>query len=158
MSFSEFSLSKLQTQHNWLSRFLTFDKTEILFYKQNPEKWSIHEHLAHLGRYQEIFEERLREIISGGNPNFDRYIAEKDKIFKEWVLKDTKTILEDIFSKRSELIQILENCGNYEIHLKGCHPKLGKMDLEGWLDFFLLHETHHFYSIFWLEKLAKQSR
>ncbi|MEL6135388.1 MAG: DinB family protein, partial [Bacteroidota bacterium] len=49
-----------------------------------PTKWSIHTHLAHLGRYQVVFESRLDRILTEEKPTLDRYIAENDPLFIKW--------------------------------------------------------------------------
>ncbi len=124
----------------------------IIKKRTKPDKWSIHENLAHLGRYQEIFEGRINLIIQENNPEFGRYKAEDDDVFKMWIKKDTHLILKDLFSKREILIQKFENFSQKEFSRMGNHPKLGQMNLIEWLEFFLLHEAHHLYAIFWISK------
>ena len=64
---------KLNNQYDWLLSLLenldnTFLKTPPI-----PQKWSIQEHLAHLGRYHEIFFERLTVILNVLNRSPDTF-------------------------------------------------------------------------------------
>lgn len=45
--------------------------------------WSARENLAHLGRYQEVFLERLNLILTESSPQFARYRAEEDPGWRE---------------------------------------------------------------------------
>ena len=47
-----------------------------------PEKWSAHENLAHLARYQRMFlDDRVRRILTEERPELGRYRSEDDP---EW--------------------------------------------------------------------------
>lgn len=53
--------------------------------RPEPGKWSIHENLAHLGRYQEVFLARLELLLATAEPpTFPRYVADDDPPFAEW--------------------------------------------------------------------------
>ncbi|MCB0627858.1 MAG: DinB family protein [Saprospiraceae bacterium] len=118
--------------------------------RHRPEKWSIHENLAHLGRYQEIFLQRATEILTGASPGFGRYRAEDDPLFETWRALSVEEVLSAIELRRERMLQLLSPITAEQWKRKGQHPKLGWMDLSEWLDFFLLHESHHLYTIFWL--------
>ena len=78
----------------WLAPHdLTFIKKRF-----RPNKWSIHEHLAHLGRYHEIFQGRLERIMEQEAPHFSRYKAEEDEEFFKWCQKETNQIIQDTVS------------------------------------------------------------
>lgn len=113
-----------------------------------PDKWSIHQNLAHLGRYQEIYEIRMTEILNNDLPNFQRYVAEKDEAFMVWERRDTDEVLRAISLKRKELTNWYLNLTPDQLNRSGSHPKLGMLNIKEWTQFFLLHEKHHIYAIF----------
>jgi len=117
-----------------------------------PEKWSIKEHLAHLGRYQEIFLVRLTVILNGKTPYLERYKAENDPIFYDWCALTTTKIIQKTAKQRLEIIQLISHLTNKQIQQIGVHPKLGRMNVEDWTSFFILHEAHHIYAIFGIKQ------
>ena len=80
----KFLKDNLSNQFDFLLRQV--ENVDKVFLEQRPvpHKWSIREHLAHLGRYQEIFLERLTVILKGARPLLGRYKAENDPGFYEW--------------------------------------------------------------------------
>ena len=125
-------------------------QTSEEFAKENhiQDKWSIHDHFAHLGRYQEYFLQRLKEILAKDNPSLPRYKAENDPEFEKWQKKGTRAIFDDYKVTRRELIQFLEDLSPDQLARVGTHPKFKAMNIEEWVHFFLLHEGHHIYAIF----------
>ena len=83
----------LEEQRNSFASFIDQLTDEQLTYRYAPEKWSIQENLAHLGRYQEIFSERLERILTENEPEFGRYRAEDDADFENWTKKKTFEIM-----------------------------------------------------------------
>ena len=74
---------------------------DVLFAGASPEridrrpasgKWSARENLAHIGRYHEIFLERVRRILAETSPQFARYRAEEDPGWQEWASKPFEEI------------------------------------------------------------------
>lgn len=117
-----------------------------------PQKWSIQEHFAHLGRYQEIFLERLAVILQGKTPYLERYKAENDPFFYDWCALPTTEIIQKTTKKRLEIIQVVSQLTTKQLQQIGVHPKLSAMNVEDWTSFFLLHEAHHIYAIFGLKQ------
>jgi uncharacterized damage-inducible protein DinB len=129
---------------------------EILFAGASPEridrrpasgKWSARENLAHIGRYHEIFLERLRRILTETSPQFARYRAEEDPGWQEWASKpfeETRNQLTDLRLKLIERTAGLQASGYARV---GIHSAFGEMSLDLWLEFFLVHEAHHLYVI-----------
>ena len=120
-----------------------------------PEKWSIYENIAHLGRYQEVFLERIAKILNENNPAFSRYVADADPKFIDWCKKPYPLLMKDFYSTREQLNSFLSTIPTDQLHRTGVHPVFGNMTTEGWTEFFLLHEAHHFFTIF---KLAATLR
>jgi len=143
-------LNKLENQYHQIDFLLRNLSSDFIQERHRLEKWSIHEHLAHLGRYHEIFLERIEKIIELESPKFGRYSAEKDEFYQPWVELNTSSILKQTKELRSTIFIKIKELDEEAIQRKGEHPKLGNINIEEWVAFFLLHETHHFYTIFWL--------
>ena len=125
-------------------------------YKQpSTDKWSIHENVAHLGRYQEIFDERLHEILVQSKPRFNRYVSVLDESFFRWKAYPKSIVLSKLKSRRIMLIDRLSHLTDDQLQRTGQHPKFGSMSIIDWTEFFLLHETHHIYTIFRLTNSFK---
>ncbi|MDN5202271.1 DinB family protein [Fulvivirgaceae bacterium BMA10] len=141
---------KLRNQYKEIELFVSDQDKNFLNTRHRADKWSIHENLAHLGRYQEIFLHRVHEILKGDNPAFGRYKAEMDEEFTIWESKNTSLIIEESKEKRKEIAEFILGLKDYQLTNTGTHPKLGQMNIPGWCHFFLLHESHHAYTIFWI--------
>src|ERR1700730_14664977 len=103
--FSESQLARLKAQVASL---------EVLFGDANPTrierrsasgKWSAGENLAHIGRYHEIFLERLHRILAETSPQFARYRAEDDPGWPEWASRPFEEIRNQLTDLRSKLIE-----------------------------------------------------
>lgn len=140
--------TRLENQYESLLLFLSGLKEQELKKRPSPEKWSIYEHLAHLARYQEIFEDRIYIILNENDPVFERYVAEKDPAFQEWFVYNTSEIMGNYVMQRQTLHELISNLPAQQFLRKGIHPKFGIMSIHNWLEFFLLHEAHHLYAIF----------
>src|SRR5256885_13974936 len=82
--FDESQVVRLNTQ---------FSSVEFLFFGATPEridrrpasgKWSACENLAHIGRYHEIFLERLHRMLTEQSPKFAQYRVEEDVGWQQW--------------------------------------------------------------------------
>ena len=148
----DFTKEKLTNQYAWLLRLL--ENVDQVFLKKHPipQKWSVHEHLAHLGRYQEIFLERLAVILKGEVPYLERYKADNDSKFHNWCEQTSEEIIEKTILARKEIVDKILDLTVEEIQQIGIHPKLGRMNVADWTTFFLLHEAHHIYAIFGLKQ------
>ena len=140
-------LTRLSDQPNALDHLLS-GLTEAQI-RQRPQtgKWSIFENLAHLGRYQEVFLDRAQRIIAEETPHFSRYATDDDLGFAEWSRLSWQTLTEQMRGERTTLSAFLSILREEQIRRIGLHPAYGPMTLEGWTEFFLLHEAHHFFTI-----------
>jgi uncharacterized damage-inducible protein DinB len=120
-----------------------------------PGKWSIFENIVHLQTYQHVFIERVRQVLTGTGPSFSRYTAEADPLFSDNCEKSTREIMQDMITIRKELCAEMLAFPRGDLEKKGTHPVFGSMTLLQWLNFFLLHEAHHLFTIF---KLAAELR
>jgi uncharacterized damage-inducible protein DinB len=129
---------------------------EILFAGASPEridrrpasgKWSARENLAHIGRYHEIFLERLHRILAETSPQFARYRAEEDPGWQEWAPKPLEVVRSQLSALRLKLIERIAGLQASDYTRVGIHSAFGEMTLSLWLEFFLVHEAHHLYVI-----------
>ncbi len=148
---------RLQHQPAALHQLLSGLSEEQIRLKPLPDKWSIFENIAHLGRIQEIYLERMHLIQLENNPTLKRYVAEEDAGFPGWCKKNYKQLLNDFETTRQQLIDYLFSLNEEQFQRTAKHSSYGTMNVSGWMEFFLLHETHHFFTIFKLAALLKNN-
>lgn len=149
-------LQSINSQYPFLLQQLESLDDSFIKKRHIRGKWSIQEHLAHLGRYHEIFLERIGVILEEEAPQLVRYKADNDDGFYEWCRLSTAEIITNTQKKRVEIIQILKHLTEEQIKRIGIHPKLGKLTIEDWASFFMLHEAHHIYAVFGLKQRFNQ--
>ncbi len=129
---------------------------DLLFAGASPEridrrpasgKWSARENLAHIGRYHEIFLERLRRILTETSPQFARYRTEEDPGWQEWASRPFEEVRNQLSALRMKLIDRVAGLQTSDYARVGIHSAFGEMTLSLWLEFFLVHEAHHLYVI-----------
>ena len=117
--------------------------------KQRPDKdkWSIFENLAHLGRYHEVFLQRMQRILQEKDPLFERYSADPDEGFTEWCRNDLDHLMQKFTETRKTLNDFLFSLTKEQLKRSARHPVYGEMTINGWTEMFLLHEAHHYFTI-----------
>jgi uncharacterized damage-inducible protein DinB len=110
-------------------------------------KWSAHQQLAHLARYHQIFLERIDRVLNEPSPAFPRYRAEEDPEWPAWANFSTEQVMARLSSLRTKLMARLRSLSEEDFLRTGIHPKFGEMNLALWLEFFLVHEAHHLYTV-----------
>lgn len=148
--------TRLQYQHKSLLDIIEGLTDEQVRQNIIAGKWSIFENMVHLQTYQHVFIYRVKEILSGVNPSFDRYVAETDPFFPVNCSKSTREIMQDLLSLRKEMAASINNLPDDDLLKTGLHPLFGSMTLLQWLNFFLLHEAHHLFTIFKLAAALKK--
>jgi uncharacterized damage-inducible protein DinB len=149
--------TRLQYQHKSLVDIIDGLSDEQVRRSIVPGKWSIFENIVHLQTYQHVFCDRVKKILEGNNPSFPRYTADADPEFHDNCEKSTREIMGDMITTRKEM-----SGGNLSIKEKdldktGTHPVFGTMTIAQWLNFFLLHEAHHLFTIFKLAAGLKKA-
>jgi hypothetical protein len=147
MPLSASILARVKYQHETVSELIEGFSESQLKQRGNPDKWSIFENIVHLASYQPSFISRLKLILEGNTPKFERYVAEKDPLFDEYLKKDLRELLEDVSANRAIIIKNLLNLNEDQLKMKGEHPKFGLMSVSQWADLFLLHEAHHLWTM-----------
>ena len=138
---------RLQNQPEVLTHLLAGLKEETAKQRPIPEKWSVAENIAHLGRYHEVFLERMRRIVDENNPSFERYVADIDPGFLDWCKSGYDELLQKFQVSRKALNDYLFAISDDAISKTGTHPYYGQWTIDGWCEFFLLHESHHYFTI-----------
>lgn len=128
--------------------------------RAHPEdgKWSAWEHLAHLGRYHEVFLERIELLLDGGLPELGRYRAEEDPRFPAWVRLPERELWPKLRARRSSLAAALEDLSSADWDKSGVHPVYGTLTLAQCVHFFLVHEGHHLYAAYRTSGVARVDR
>jgi uncharacterized damage-inducible protein DinB len=140
-------LLRLKTQLHSLDAILADAGDDFIRHRPADGKWSAHEHLAHLGRYHEVFLERLDRILAEDRPRFGRYRSEDDPGAGQWFALPTTDVLDRMRVLRERLVERVAKLAPEQLGRTGVHPAFGEMPLALWIEFFLVHEGHHLYAI-----------
>ena len=150
--------TRLQYQHKSLLDILDGLTDEHIRLQLNPGKWSIFENIVHLQTYQHAFISRIRKILDEETPVFTAYAAEADPLFHDNCSKSSREVMQDLLTIRKELSNGILSFRESDLVKQGSHPVYGKMNLLEWLNFFLLHEAHHLFTIFKMSAELKKGR
>ena len=153
---NEFTINCLKSQHEVIKILISGLSEAELKSRPIPDKWSVHENIAHLACYQLRVIARTRNILSEDNPIFDSYIPEEDPEFPGFLSMSVGQLLAHQKEKRTEIVNLISSLTDVQIRRIGVHPKFGEMTIEEWTEFFLLHEAHHIYTIFKLIRLLRK--
>lgn len=148
--------TRLQYQHKSLVDIIDGLTDEQVRRPVVAGKWSIFENIVHLQTYQHIFVSRVKQILEKDNPVFPRYSAEADPEFLENCGKSTREIMQDLITVRKQMSAEIVAFSETDLIKTGIHPAFGEMSLLQWLNFFLLHEAHHLFTIFKLAGVLKK--
>jgi uncharacterized damage-inducible protein DinB len=146
---------RLKNQHKTIaSIIIKLNNRQI---QQHPirDKWSIHENIAHLAKYQPVFLERMRLVLTNDGPEFEAYKAEDDDEFEIYCAFTTYELLKKISTDREVIFHLITHLPPDKLERIGTHPKFGKLTMLEWTEFFLLHEAHHLFTIFQLAHKQK---
>ena len=155
MILSDVTLSRLKTQHEVIEVLIYGWNDDELRFRPIPDKWSVHENIAHLACYQPRVIARTKKILEEENQSFESYIPEDDPEFSKFLSMTVSELISNLKSNRFELVHLVSNLTDEQLKRTGTHTKFGKMNLVEWTEFFLLHEAHHLYTIF---KLIRSKR
>jgi uncharacterized damage-inducible protein DinB len=149
----ESQVCRLRNQHAVISEIIRNNSLADLHRVVHAGKWTPHDNVAHIARYQPIFLERLRRILDSERPEFLRYSAEADPEFDSWRKLEAPELIRRMHADRTDIIEFLAKLTEHDLERTGIHPKFGEMNVEEWTEFFLLHEAHHLFTIFQLVKV-----
>ncbi len=150
MPLSPSLLTRLEHQHKTLHELIKgFDEAQLRK-RVNPDKWSVVENIAHLAAYQPVFLHRIQQVEQLATPAFERYVADNDPNFHTCLQRTLRELLDDIGAQRFIIFNHLGRLPETTLRRTGLHPRYGEMTLLQWTEFFLLHESHHLFTIFML--------
>ncbi|HRG82938.1 MAG TPA: DinB family protein [Chitinophagaceae bacterium] len=147
--------TRLQYQHKCLVDLIDGLSEEMIRRVVQAGKWSVFEHIVHLQTYQHTFISRVRQILEGNEPVLDKYTAEADPLFLDNCCKSFREIMHDFIATRKEMAADLLVLPETDYQKCGTHQSFGSMNLLQWINFFLLHEAHHLFTIFRLTATLK---
>ena len=157
MFISSSESTRLEYQHQSLIGLIDGLSDEQIRQRILVGKWSIFENIVHLATYQHTFIARVKQMIRENNPSFSRYTAETDPLFHDYCGKTTHEVIKDFLGTRKDMAAVILSFKQEELTRTGEHPVFGKMTLLQWLNFFLLHEAHHLFTIFKLAAELKKA-
>jgi len=141
------TLQRLETQLDVVSMLLSDANPEALMSRGASGQWSVHENLAHLARHHAVFLQRIHRILAENAPELDRYRVEDDSAWLEWSSLSTEELLSRLRALRTEMIRLISGLSEEDASRVGIHPLFGEMAITLWVEFFLLHEAHHLYTV-----------
>ena len=157
MNLSKQAINRFSSQHKIIKQYIDGLPPEALFNNFDSGLWSIHETIAYLCRYQYEFLNRINLICNNVNPYFPKYDVCNDREFKFTVARSTGALLHEIYRIRQHMVQLLKTLPENYGSRTGTHAVLGKMNLNQWLEFFLLHEMMQLFKIFKLSERFQTS-
>ena len=156
MQLPSYISTRMQYQHKSLVDIIDGLSEEQIRRNVIAGKWSIFENIVHLQTYQHTFCDRMNLMLQEENPTFPRYSADADPLFLDNCHKTTREIMQDFISVRKEMVLRAMNLSPAELQRAATHPFFGKMNMIQWLNFFLMHESHHLFTIFKLTAELKK--
>ncbi len=148
MNLSSSIQTRLQFQHQTIEELMKGYSEESLKWRTLPGKWLAFENIVHLVSYQLIFQYRIEKILTKKDPVFNRYVAENDPVFDEYLQQSLSQLLQTLYAVRKQIYEQLNELTIDQLSYIGHHPKYGALTLVQWIEFFLLHEAHHLFTLF----------
>lgn len=147
------TLNRLHFQHSAIRWHLQgFSEEQIrkqVQVENQSVKWSAAQNIAHLGAYQELVTRiRIPGIVAGVLTSFQPFKPDEDPDFLEWCTYSTNNMLDKLEETRSALIMLTERLSPDDLAQTATHTRYGTMNVEQWIEFFVLHEAHHIFTVF----------
>lgn len=148
MNLSSHTIERFCNQHKTIKNYIDDLPPEAIYNRLAQDKFSIHETIAYLTRYQHVFMERINRIVNDINPYFEIYKPDMDPDFSFTNAKTTGSLLHELYRLRNELWLMIEEMPDENFARVGTHAALGRMNVHQWIEFFLLHESSQLFKIF----------
>jgi len=139
---------RLKNQHESIRNIIHGLEESRLTKRPEPDKWSIRDNIAHLAKLQTIYIERIDKILTQDEPQLQNYLAENDPEFGTWLKRSTNELLGRLDGDRKQIYQVIAKLTDEKLMRVGIHNRLGRLTLVDWLEYMLLHEAHHIWTIF----------
>jgi uncharacterized damage-inducible protein DinB len=141
---------RLKEQHKTIAALIIKLNNRQIQLQPKNGKWSIHENIAHLAKYQPVFLDRIRKILTMEGHQFDAYRAEDDDEFEIYCAFTPYELLKKISTDREVIYHLITHLPPDRLERTATHPRFGQLTILEWTEFFLLHEAHHLLTIFQL--------
>jgi len=139
---------RLSSQHEAIGIIISKAGEDRLNFRYEADKWSVRDNIAHLAKYQPVFTDRIKTILREDQPRFEKYNDSEDPEFENWRKKDIPELLNTIVTDRKILFELVTSLPESELIRSGIHYRYSKLDIVQWTEFFLLHESHHIFTIY----------
>ena len=143
---------RLKNQHHIIHELIKDLDNKLIDRQPAKDKWSIKDNIAHIAFYHLKFLSRMELILSGKENIFKRYNPDEDPDFIEWRQMNKEELLSRLETNRKKVIDFIGELKGTDLEKTGIHQNFGKMNIVQWIEFFLLHEAHHIYTIFRLAR------
>ncbi|MEO6329374.1 MAG: DinB family protein [Ginsengibacter sp.] len=143
-------IHRFKSQHLTVGEIIHNLSPERMLIRPAPDKWNIHDNIAHLAKSQITFRERISKILSEDAPHFERYKPEDDPEFEAFTKRSVDDLLKYLDEERIKFAALIYSLSEKELERVGVHKKYGQLNIVQWIEFFLLHEAHHIFTIFQL--------
>jgi hypothetical protein len=143
-------VDRLKNQHLTINELIETLPESRKALRQTKNKWSIHDNVAHLTKYQLVFIGRITKILNEQAPQFERYKAEDDPDFEKFRNMSESDLVGSLKKNRVKLNELVLNLSRTDLERIGIHKKFGNLNIIQWLEIIVLHEAHHIYTIFQL--------
>lgn len=151
-----FSLElRLRTQYLSLGEMTGPVSDEILRQEVHPGKWSALDNIAHLAVFQPIFQRRLQRVADEETPLFEPYAWQEDETFAAYRNLTNRELLAQYRHDREAFIRYVDGLHESDFKRKGRHPVYGSLNVIQLIEMFVLHESHHLFTIFKLLNFGK---
>lgn len=142
--------NKLETQLQSLQQILAAINNKRTLLREEPNQWNIHEIVAHLVAYQQMYTDRVIQALEEEEPFFVKYDADSDSDYAYYKTSDLEHLLSQLISDRQKLTKLIGTLTDEQLNRIAMHKQYGSHNILQWTEFFLLHEAHHIYRIFQL--------
>jgi HPt (histidine-containing phosphotransfer) domain-containing protein len=142
--------NRLENQLHSLQQILSDINNKRTKLRENADKWNIHEIVAHLLAYQQMYTDRVIQTLEEEVPFFVKYDAATDSDYEYYKTSDLEHLVSQLISERQKLTKLIGSLTDEQLNRIAMHKKYGSHNVLQWTEFFLLHEAHHIYRIFQL--------
>ena len=117
--------------------------------KQRPsaDKWSAHEHAAHLGAVDRLFVTRLDLMLAEQEPVLVPYVPPADDEAGALLMQDLGRVLDSFEDGRERLVQRLRSLNDRQWELPAKHPEYRRYNVRIMFRHAVLHDMLHCYRI-----------
>ncbi|MFJ5964975.1 DinB family protein [Bacillus sp. NPDC093026] len=120
-------------------------------------KWSIKQIVGHLYDTEEVWSNRIEQVISNDHTPFQSYdpdIYVKERAYELYNAQEIKSLINRLKEKRCKTLQLLEK----DIwDQSGLHPEEGVMTVQILAETIALHENHHLAQIKAIMSMSESS-